>query len=100
MPYGLWKGRSANVKHFRIFGSECYIKREGRKGGKFDFRVDECIFIGYSWKRKEYRCYNLRLIRIVESINVTFDKNSPLKTKRENKKLDIPNGEMNIKQRK
>jgi transposase InsO family protein len=27
-PYGLWKGRPANVKHFRVFGSKCYIKRE------------------------------------------------------------------------
>ena len=35
-PYGLWKGRPTNVKHFRIFGSKCYIKREGSKGGKFN----------------------------------------------------------------
>jgi transposase InsO family protein len=27
-PYELWKGRLANVKHFRVFGSKCYIKRE------------------------------------------------------------------------
>ena len=25
-PYQLWKGRLASVKHFRIFGSKCYIK--------------------------------------------------------------------------
>ena len=51
-PYGLWKGRPADVKHFRIFGSKCYIKREDNKGGKFDSQVDGGIFIGYSWKRK------------------------------------------------
>jgi hypothetical protein len=27
-PYELWKGRPANVKHFRVFVSKCYIKRE------------------------------------------------------------------------
>jgi hypothetical protein len=27
-PYKLWKGRPENVKHFRVFGSKCYIKRE------------------------------------------------------------------------
>jgi hypothetical protein len=27
-PYELWKGRIVNVKHFRVFGSKCYIKRE------------------------------------------------------------------------
>jgi hypothetical protein len=35
----------------------------------------------------------------VESINVTFDENNLLKTKREKKKLDMPNDEMNIELR-
>jgi transposase InsO family protein len=26
-PYELWKGRPTNVKHFRVFGRKCYIKR-------------------------------------------------------------------------
>jgi transposase InsO family protein len=30
-PYELWKGRPMNVKHFRVFGSKCYIKREDDK---------------------------------------------------------------------
>ena len=47
-PYELWKGRPANVKYFKIFGSKCYIKREDQKLGKFDSRVDEGIFVGYS----------------------------------------------------
>ena len=33
--YELWKGKSANVKYFRIFGSKCYIKREDQNLGKF-----------------------------------------------------------------
>jgi hypothetical protein len=35
-PYDLWKGISTNVKHFKVFGSKCYIKREYDKIGKFD----------------------------------------------------------------
>ena len=35
-PYELWMGRSTNVKHFKIFGSKCYIKRDDGKIGKFD----------------------------------------------------------------
>ena len=35
-PYGLWKERPTNVKHFRVFGSKCYIKTEDNKSGKFD----------------------------------------------------------------
>jgi hypothetical protein len=40
-PYKLWKGRPANVKHFRFFGSKCYIKREDGRMGKFHSRVDK-----------------------------------------------------------
>jgi hypothetical protein len=35
-PYELWKGKPKNVKHFRVFGSKCYIKREDGRLGKFD----------------------------------------------------------------
>jgi hypothetical protein len=39
-PYDLWKGRSTNVKHFRVFGRKCYIKREDKKIGKFDPSIE------------------------------------------------------------
>jgi hypothetical protein len=45
-PYELWKGRPTNVKHFRVFGSKCYIKREDDRVGKFDSRVDKGILVG------------------------------------------------------
>ena len=35
-PYELWMGRSTNVKHFRIFGRRCYIKRDDGHFGKLD----------------------------------------------------------------
>lgn len=38
--------------------------------GKFDARCDEGIFLGYSTKRKAYRCYNKRMRKIVEIENV------------------------------
>jgi hypothetical protein len=75
-PYELWKGRPKNVNHFRVFGSKCYIKREDDRIGKFDSRVDKGIFVGYSRKSKAYKCFNMRLNRIVESINVQIDETS------------------------
>ena len=69
-PYKLWKGRPTNVKHFKVFGSKCYIKREDGRMRKFDSRVDKGVLFG---TRKEYKCYNLRLKKVVESINVTID---------------------------
>jgi transposase InsO family protein len=51
-PYKLWQGRPTNVKHFRVFGSKCYIKREDGRMGKFDSRVDKGVLFGYSSTRK------------------------------------------------
>jgi transposase InsO family protein len=51
-PYKLWKGRPTNVKHFRVFGRKCYIKREYGRMGKFDSFVDKGIFVGYLSTRK------------------------------------------------
>jgi hypothetical protein len=72
-PYELWKGRLTNVKHFRVFGRKYYIKREDGRMRKFESRVDKGVLVGYSSTRKEYKCYNLRLNKVVESINVTID---------------------------
>ena len=72
-PYEIWFDRSILVKHFRVFGRKCYIKRDDDNLGKFDSRLDEGIFIGYSPNKNSYRCYNLRLHKIMESANVKVD---------------------------
>jgi hypothetical protein len=82
-PYELWKGRLMNAKQFRVFGSKCYIKREDNKIGKFNSQVDKGILVGYSRKSKAYKCYNLRLNKIVERINVNIDETNVLKTREE-----------------
>jgi proteasome assembly chaperone (PAC2) family protein len=77
------------VKHFRVFGSKCYIKREDGRMRKFDSRVDKGIFVGYSSTRKAYKCYNLRLNKVVERINVTIDETSiPESKKEENQSME------------
>jgi hypothetical protein len=80
-PYQLWKGRSASVKHFRIFGSKCYIKKVDKNMGKLDSRTDEGILVRYSCSRKAYKCYNFKLKKVVEAIDVKFDESSFLKSK-------------------
>jgi hypothetical protein len=72
-PYELWFGKPTSLKHFRVFGRKCCIKRDDDNLGKFDSRLDEGIFLGYSPNKKDYRCYNLRLHKIVESENVKVD---------------------------
>jgi hypothetical protein len=88
-PYELWKGTPTNVKHFRFFGRKCYIKREDGRMRKFDSRVDKGILVGYSSTRKTYKCYNLRLNKVVESINVTIDETiRPESKEEENKSME------------
>ena len=59
-------------KYFRIFGRKCYRKRDDDVG-KFDPRSNECIFLGYSLKRKAYRCFIHRTKTIVKCRNVHVD---------------------------
>jgi hypothetical protein len=88
-PYELWKGRPANVKHFRVFGTKCYIKREDGRMRKFDSCVDKGVLVGYSSTRKAYKCYNLRLNKVVENINVTIDETDrPESKEEENKSME------------
>ena len=55
-------------------------KEDDGKIKKFDSLVDEGIFVGYSSKRKAYKCYNLRLGKVVETINAKIDEsNSSIK---------------------
>jgi hypothetical protein len=72
-PYNLWKGRPTNVNHFIVFGRKCYIKRKDGRMGKFDSHVEKGVLVGYSSTRKAYKSYNLRLKKVVESINITTD---------------------------
>jgi hypothetical protein len=53
--YELWFGKLTSMKHFRVFVSKCYIKRDEDNLGKFDSRLEEGIFLGYSPKKKAYK---------------------------------------------
>jgi hypothetical protein len=41
--------------------------------GKFDSHVKKGVLVGYSSTRKAYKCCNMRLNKVLESINVTID---------------------------
>ena len=81
-PYEMWFGRRPTIKHFRVFGSKCYIRRSESNLENFDERANEGIFLGYSSISKAYICYNNRLQTIVESCDVRVDESKayPKKT--------------------
>jgi len=41
--------------------------------GKFDSKVDEAIFLGYSLTNKAYRVFNRRTLNVEEFMHVVFD---------------------------
>nr|GFB36439.1 hypothetical protein [Tanacetum cinerariifolium] len=72
-PYHIINGRKPSVKFFHIFGSTCYIVRDGENLEKMKEKGDECIFVGYSTQSRAYRVFNKRTRVIMESIHVNFD---------------------------
>ncbi|GJZ27954.1 retrovirus-related pol polyprotein from transposon TNT 1-94 [Tanacetum coccineum] len=72
-PYHIINARKLLVKFFHIFGSLCYIIRDGENLDKMKEKGDACIFVGYSTQSKAYRVFNKRTRIIVETIHVNFD---------------------------
>ena len=60
------------MKYFKVFGRKCYRLKDNRNG-KLDAKSDEGIFLGYSTKRKAYKCLNSNTKKIEESVIVKFD---------------------------
>nr|GEY49335.1 hypothetical protein [Tanacetum cinerariifolium] len=72
-PYHIINDRKPSVKFFHIFGSLCYIVRDGENLDKMKEKDDEYIFVGYSTQSRAYRVFNKRTRVIMESIHVNFD---------------------------
>jgi hypothetical protein len=75
--YGLEDLLQSSILKF--FGSKCYIKNNDENIGKYDDRADEGIFLGYATNSKGYRCYNKRLHKLVDCIDIKVDEEIPVK---------------------
>jgi hypothetical protein len=78
-PYEFWFGRPASIKHFKVFGSKCYIKNNDDHLCKFDSRYDEGIFLGYATNNKGYKCFKKRMHKLVNCIDVRIDEEDLVK---------------------
>nr|GEU51068.1 retrovirus-related Pol polyprotein from transposon TNT 1-94 [Tanacetum cinerariifolium] len=72
-PYHIINDRKPSVKFFHIFGSLCYIVKDGENLDKIKEKGDACIYVGYSTQSRAYRVFNKRTRVIVEMIHVNFD---------------------------
>nr|GFA95958.1 integrase, catalytic region, zinc finger, CCHC-type, peptidase aspartic, catalytic [Tanacetum cinerariifolium] len=71
--YHIINNQKPSVKFFYIFGSLCYIVRDGENLDKMKKKGDACIFVGYSTQSRAYKVFNKRTRVIVETILVNFD---------------------------
>nr|GEY50222.1 hypothetical protein [Tanacetum cinerariifolium] len=72
-PSHIINDRKPSVKFFHIFGSLCYIVRDGENLDKMKEKGDACIFVGYPTQLRAYRVFIKRTRVIVESIHVNFN---------------------------
>ncbi|GJY83300.1 retrovirus-related pol polyprotein from transposon TNT 1-94 [Tanacetum coccineum] len=70
-------GRKPTLDYFRVFGSKCFILKTKDYLTKFDQKLYECVFLGYSQNSKAYNILNKHTRKIEESLNVTFDETPP-----------------------
>ncbi|KAK2419944.1 putative mitochondrial protein [Trifolium repens] len=74
--YELWKDRKPTVKHFHIFGSECFILADREPRRKLDPKSEKGFFLGYSTNSRAYRVYNTKTQVVMEYVNVVVKDSS------------------------
>nr|GEU49444.1 hypothetical protein [Tanacetum cinerariifolium] len=53
-------------------------QNEADQLGKFNGKLDEGIFVGYSTNSKAFRVYNIRTRKVEENLHITFLENKPM----------------------
>nr|GFB35632.1 hypothetical protein [Tanacetum cinerariifolium] len=72
-PYELLHNKLSDLSFFHMFGALCYLTNDSENLGKLQPKADIEIFIGYASTKKDFRIYNRRTRRIVETIHIDFD---------------------------
>nr|GEX78973.1 ribonuclease H-like domain-containing protein [Tanacetum cinerariifolium] len=76
-PYELLLGRSPSICFMRPFGCPFNILNTLDPLGKFDGKVDEGFFVGYSVNSKAFRVFNSRTRIVQEILHISFLENNP-----------------------
>ncbi|GJV83840.1 uncharacterized mitochondrial protein-like protein [Tanacetum coccineum] len=76
-PYELFLGRKLALSFMRPFGCPVIILNTIDHSGKFNGKVDEGFFIGYSINSKAFKVFNSRTRIVKENLHVQFSENTP-----------------------
>nr|GEW92765.1 putative ribonuclease H-like domain-containing protein [Tanacetum cinerariifolium] len=77
-PYELFRGRTSALSFIRPFECHVTILNTLDYLGKFDGKLDEGFFVGYSTNSKAFRVYNTRTRKVEENLHIKFLENKPL----------------------
>jgi hypothetical protein len=72
-PYELMFEEKPSVKHFKVFGSICYVNVPDAKRNKLDTKAQKCIFIGHDERKKGWKCMDPKTHKFCISWDVVFD---------------------------
>ncbi|GJU07983.1 retrovirus-related pol polyprotein from transposon TNT 1-94 [Tanacetum coccineum] len=87
--YELINNRKPDISFLHVFGAICYPKNDHKDIGKLGAKCDIGFFIGYSATSCTYRVYNQRTRKIMETMNVTFDKLSAMAFEQRSSKPEL-----------
>ncbi|GJV70897.1 retrovirus-related pol polyprotein from transposon TNT 1-94 [Tanacetum coccineum] len=76
-PYEILRNRKPSLEYVRVFGCKVFILNTKINLTKFDPKSYKGVFLGYSQTSKSYIVLDKEIMRIVESLNVTFDESLP-----------------------
>ncbi|KAL2246099.1 UNVERIFIED_CONTAM: Retrovirus-related Pol polyprotein from transposon RE1 [Sesamum indicum] len=74
-PFELLYNKPATYAHLKTFGCLCYASNNLPNKTKFDSRSYKCVFLGYAYRQKGYKVYNLETETILISRDVSFYEN-------------------------
>ncbi|GJT24964.1 putative ribonuclease H-like domain-containing protein [Tanacetum coccineum] len=74
--YELLHGGTLTLSFMRPFGCPVTILNTIDHLGKFDGKVDECFFVGYSLNSKAFRVFNSRTRIVEENLHIRFSENT------------------------
>ncbi|GJU10635.1 retrovirus-related pol polyprotein from transposon TNT 1-94 [Tanacetum coccineum] len=69
----IFRERIPDISYFHVFGCLVFIHNHKDHLGKFDAKVDDGYFFGYSFVSKAFRVFNTKRQQIEETYHVTFD---------------------------
>ncbi|GJW06022.1 retrovirus-related pol polyprotein from transposon TNT 1-94 [Tanacetum coccineum] len=79
--YELTHDKKPDLSFLHVFGSLCYPTNDSEDLGKLNAKADIGIFVGYAPAKKDFRIYNRRTRKIMETIHVTFDELTAMASK-------------------